>query len=277
MAISGEIVANVLITVALVGTGTYVQFYILLLVIAQFSVVRFWKWQRFAMVIFLYFCFLSTFYLGSLITPIYSITNNRLLEIFNITVVFTASILELSMDKFVNGIIDSQQQKNIEELKLQAHIDPLTGLYNRRYANIYFESIIKNLSSYNDICFAMVDIDNFKSINDTYGHSTGDKVLINLAEIFQHSLRQTDRIIRWGGEEFLLVITNADIDVVFRIIDNIRRRIEESETVVDGHTIKFTVTAGAAQLKDTNIERTIKNCDNNLYEGKRSGKNKVVV
>ena len=108
--------------------------------------------------------------------------------------------------------------------------DELTGTYNRRHMN---EEIKHLFSLKKDFSLAFADIDNFKNINDTYGHDIGDEVIKQVAKAFQDSLRNDDYLARWGGEEFILVLKDTQLRTAKAIIERIRKHIEKIEINID--------------------------------------------
>ena len=273
--ISIEIVMSAFVTVYFVGSATYYQFFILLVAIAHLSVLKFMDRERVMFMLILFACFFGTFFIENYLTPAYASAIDEGFKYFNVDFIFLAVVVMLSIEKFVNGITSTIQETKMSELTNQAYRDPLTGLYNRRYAQIYFDNI-KNSSPVPLVSAALLDIDNFKEINDTYGHTNGDKALVLLSGLLRLSLRQSDFVFRWGGEEFLIAMVNTDVEAGFAVVDSIRKRVEANEMDFDGKKVKFTITAGVARLDARSLEASLVRCDENLYTGKRSGKNVVV-
>lgn len=166
------------------------------------------------------------------------------------------------------------------ELKELSSRDPLTHLYNRRYF-AEFSQRMQNLSIRysHDISIIILDIDNFKNINDSYGHSVGDSVIISLANILTDNVRKSDVVARYGGEEFVILLYNTGLDFGKVIAENIRKDVEESTVNYKKEKVKFTVSIGIAQfnLKEDvkKIENTINRADKLLYAAKTNGKNRV--
>lgn len=160
--------------------------------------------------------------------------------------------------------------------------DALTGLYNRRKMHDLLNAMSELLAttSSNQICIAMLDIDNFKKINDTYGHDAGDQVLKSLAGILLEKQTESEgfQACRWGGEEFLVFYRKQRTnDEVVNEFEQLRKRISETEIVCNETKINITVTTGLAFYQEgTSITDTIKIADENLYKGKTSGKNVVI-
>lgn len=163
---------------------------------------------------------------------------------------------------------------NMEKLNRAALRDELTGLYNRRFV---VESLSQDLTEEGrQDAIVMIDVDDFKKINDTYGHSTGDMVLICVANIME-SICRRHKVIRWGGEEFLLVLMGITEDEVIRICEEVRREVS-SFLFRSGESSFFcTVTLGAAMYdKLQGFDQNVTHADMALYRGKTTGKNRVV-
>lgn len=121
--------------------------------------------------------------------------------------------------------------------------------------------------------FAMMDLDNFKNVNDTYGHKKGDLVLKETAKIIMENIRENDIASRYGGEEFLIIF-NADIDAAFQIAERIRKRIEEE--ILARTDVYITISGGVVELTKEKQD-VIREADQLLYKAKRTGKNKMVI
>ncbi|WP_438347968.1 GGDEF domain-containing protein [Paenibacillus sp. FA6] len=166
-----------------------------------------------------------------------------------------------------------------EELANRSSIDSLTGLYNR---GIMIEKVSmawgeKELSG-QPFCIILGDIDNFKSFNDQYGHECGDSVLIQCAAKIKHSVGMKGSIARWGGEEFLILLPNADLQTASAIGESIRQAICEQSFEYKGRPFTTSMTFGVAAIQtDKTIEELINRADQALYRGKRRGKNCVVT
>lgn len=172
--------------------------------------------------------------------------------------------------------INETQERELTEM---ATVDELTGLYNRRYSNRYLEKYYPDTGSRSaHCCVVLGDIDYFKMINDTYGHDVGDKVLRTVSERLKQSFRETDIVCRWGGEEFLIVLDEADTQKAYRIVDRIRQEVSANIEVDEIHLLKVTMSFGiAATIDCTSREQLIKLADENLYQAKSSGRNCVMV
>ncbi|BAI80539.1 signal transduction response regulator [Deferribacter desulfuricans SSM1] len=186
--------------------------------------------------------------------------------------------------KIINNIkvkkINDELDKINKELFEKATTDPLTGLYNRRFIIEQLNILISNYKRYL-VPFAVMilDIDHFKRINDTYGHDIGDEILINLSKILKETLRKTDIIGRFGGEEFLCLIPNTPSEnlpiIISKLLNNIRKfkyKYEEDE-------ITFTISIGCCNFtkKYKTDNEIIKCADDMLYKAKNNGRNQAFL
>ena len=171
-------------------------------------------------------------------------------------------------------------RQRLEELQEMAMHDPLTGIANRRFVEINLATRIEELQRY-DFGFSVVfiDVDNFKMINDSHGHSVGDRILKMISATLANSLRSFDIIGRWGGEEFVVLLINPKTEALFNLADRLRRLVENSELTNDnGEKLQVTVSIGAtAALKDDTVESLIHRADKLMYDSKRLGRNQVSV
>ncbi|MBE0497460.1 MAG: GGDEF domain-containing protein [Campylobacterales bacterium] len=167
----------------------------------------------------------------------------------------------------------------LKELKNLAQKDHLTQLYNRRY----FETIAKEQLALarrekNDIAIIMLDIDDFKKINDAYGHQVGDKVLCFLANIFTEHKRESDVVARYGGEEFIISLPNTSLDGASVYAENLRKKVESQTMQVDEVELTITISLGLTVFgSDDDVDRATDRADEALYISKRNGKNQVSI
>ncbi len=182
--------------------------------------------------------------------------------------------------KFKNLL--SNTHKYIEKIEAQANYDFLTHLYNRRYFIELTHEFITFAKRENKPCYIiLVDIDKFKTINDTYGHAVGDEVLIFLSKLLEKNTRSSDMVSRFGGEEFAIMLPFTDKDGALKIAENIRQIIEDQKLRIDdGKIIQFTISLGIGSVdieNDTKILDAINRADIALYEAKTTGRNRVAV
>ncbi len=173
------------------------------------------------------------------------------------------------------AIENSSLYKELEKINQR---DVLLGIYNRKY---FFEFLERNECKKEKEKFAivMIDIDDFKKINDTYGHQFGDKILINTVNIISSGLDKGDIIARYGGEEFILYISNfINEDSLYNKIEIIRCTLEKSKVIFNGDYKSVTASFGISffPLNGTDINELINKADDLLYKAKKSGKNRVL-
>ncbi|PKN51388.1 MAG: hypothetical protein CVU55_12185 [Deltaproteobacteria bacterium HGW-Deltaproteobacteria-13] len=164
--------------------------------------------------------------------------------------------------------------KTIQDMAIH---DDLTGFYNRRHLMELIETEnSRSVRTGADFSLVMMDIDKFKNINDTHGHQAGDNVLITFSAIIHSILRKTDFCGRYGGEEFLIVLTETDIREAKVFAERIRSCVEDSFFPDLGHDSRVTVSIGLAEhRKKEDIEKTISRADEALYRAKNGGRNRV--
>lgn len=168
------------------------------------------------------------------------------------------------------------------KLEIQSITDPLTKLYNRRYfseiSNNMFKIAFREKTALSVI---MLDIDKFKNINDTYGHSIGDRVLIKLAKTLIRVQRKSDITCRYGGEEFIILLPLTNLEGAKIFAEEIRKKVESIVMeITESQTLKFTISLGVSQINldnDNNVEILINRADEALYKAKNGGRNKVIA
>ena len=190
--------------------------------------------------------------------------------------IFQVRASRLEGEDYVVIFIDvTQEYYHHERLKKLAIIDPLTKLYNRYYfEKVAREKIEEATLSDQELLFAMIDVDDFKRINDTFGHDVGDRVLQTVARLIRTHFRSTDPVFRVGGEEFLIIFETKVADKILALLEQLRKDI--AETKFDGVEWPVTVSIGVARFHpgDT-IESLYKRADEALYASKRGGKNRI--
>lgn len=164
--------------------------------------------------------------------------------------------------------------------KYMSVTDPLTGLYNRRHFENTIEREFLRAQRYkSDLSIAILDVDFFKKINDTYGHLCGDYVLKEIAYLILQNLRKTDMVFRYGGEEIIMILTETSLEKALIPIERLRKSIEEYPFFYDGNNIKVTVSIGIEGFDEEiqTYEDMLDNADKALYIAKEQGRNKVIT
>lgn len=176
------------------------------------------------------------------------------------------------------GMLDNA--RIFEQMRQMAITDMVTQLYTRRHFTSLRHSEVERALRYNrDLSVMMVDIDWFKHVNDTWGHAAGDIVLQAVAQCCQKALRSTDIIGRWGGEEFVIILPEADQQAACLIAERIRRNVSEMNINLSGNTIHVTVSLGVTTLIPgrTTLESLVDYADKALYMAKQGGRNQVCI
>ena len=168
----------------------------------------------------------------------------------------------------------------IKQLEEAAYTDTLTGLYNRRhFAEIATPYVERTKRAGMSFFIMMADLDFFKQTNDEHGHLAGDAVLRNAAAIMKSSIRAYDIVARWGGEEFIFLITDSHASDVTSLAERIRQSIEQTPCIYNGIELSITISFGIAQSDESNIDMDalIMRADEALYHSKQNGRNRVTM
>lgn len=190
---------------------------------------------------------------------------------------FSVSINQFDDKLFIVGFADISQTM-LDKITLENKIihDKLTGAFNREYFEQNYQTLIDEcVSKGHFLGIALLDIDHFKIVNDTYGHDVGDEVLMHFVSTVHRYSRNEDIFIRWGGEEFILILKVMTKVDLFKALEHLRKVIEMQDFPVVGQK---TCSIGGAIYEDgEEIEKTIKRADEAVYEAKENGRNKVVI
>ncbi|QSZ40682.1 diguanylate cyclase [Sulfurimonas aquatica] len=188
-------------------------------------------------------------------------------------------IISLLITTLILLVVLRMVSRNNEKLEHLAQHDTLTSLMNRRSFNDALEQLIlrnQRKEQKNSIIF--LDIDDFKRVNDTKGHQIGDKVLVRVSKILKETLRQTDLVARWGGEEFIVLCIDSEISDAELIAENIRVKIQNDKELQELLTHELTASFGVTKIaKGESSLELIKRVDKALYKAKEEGKNRIVL
>lgn len=159
-------------------------------------------------------------------------------------------------------------ESELSTVKEDSTRDNLTGLYNRKIVDEAYD---------NSDTVIMCDIDNFKQLNDNFGHNFGDQMLVEISDMIKSCVRSTDYVLRWGGEEFLIFVRTSSIEVAVSLAERIRKNTENINMGDDSKPI-VTMSFGVSKLDKTDsLISDIKKVDEALYDSKKSGKNKITI
>ena len=271
-----KILSYSVISTFLLGINVNVHWFILIAILPTALYLNFTKRQKSCILAAMPFLINLQLLLPKIYPPPFNMDGNTFLKFFFANILVVGLMVGFILNNVITRRLADSYAKDIKDFEDMSNLDPLTRLNNRRYADQFFEML--NNSAMNIPClFCLIDIDNFKSINDTYGHDAGDIVLMIVADILRQNTRQSDLVCRWGGEEFLVGFQNCELKIGRDILEKMRKSIEDEVINTESGKIKVTITGGASILANSNIKATLENCDKKLYEGKRSGKNKIVL
>jgi len=169
-----------------------------------------------------------------------------------------------------------RQLKDMERAMFQ---DALTGVGNRKFAEIRLSELMGGFTAHGQpFGVLFVDIDRFKSVNDRFGHCIGDQVIALVARTLQNGLRPTDRVCRWGGEEFVCLLPNVDREDLMYVAERVRVLVERAWLDIEGGALRVTISVGGAlAMPGEEACGLVDRADRNMYEAKRTGRNRVVV
>lgn len=173
----------------------------------------------------------------------------------------------------------SKLEKELSEISEIVHQDQLTGALNRRGLDAAFERESRRVDrSHDPLCIALLDIDNFKRLNDTMGHQVGDQALIHLCNVIKEALRPSDSVARYGGEEFVIILPNVDLEEAASTLERLQRELTKQFFMHENDRVLVTFSAGVAQrAEEEPQEEVIARADKAMYQAKHTGKNRVVI
>jgi len=178
---------------------------------------------------------------------------------------------------------DTTEQKRAEaRLQQMAQTDYMTGVFSRRaFYDLAAPEMVRSQRYRHSLAFILLDVDNFKKVNDTYGHLVGDQVLQNMARACQRSLRTVDRLARFGGEEFIVMLPETDGPGACRSAERLRQAIEQVEVGTRQGAVRITASLGVAVFQPDHgqltIDRLLGQADQALYQAKQAGRNQVCL
>ncbi len=224
--------------------------------------------------------FLSNFFLERLkIIPLFYTNGIILALVFQHEGILGGILISLPL---LSIYLILRDQKIIFQTKETAFKDPLTSLFNRRFMDQWLnKNLPKAISKGSDLTLLMLDIDDFKKVNDRYGHEVGDKILIQVSRTIRETLRDCDVVVRYGGEEFVILLPDIDLNTGYRIAERVRKQIEEIvpfEEKNPSENIKASL--GITSLQNQTEEKVspetlLRQADKAIYLAKHEGKNRV--
>ncbi len=183
------------------------------------------------------------------------------------------------VEVFNESVAEETMREKMQQLEQMAYVDALTQVFNRRYMEALLRQRCDELSRYGwPFGVIIFDVDHFKKINDQHGHNIGDDVLKMVARTLSSNARSFDSVGRWGGEEFLVILSNVFFQLLQRIAERFRMLVQKSYLNHNGTMLKATISGGAAMaLKNEPPEALLARADRMLYQSKNSGRNRLFV
>jgi diguanylate cyclase (GGDEF)-like protein/PAS domain S-box-containing protein len=184
-----------------------------------------------------------------------------------------------AVETFSNNQANLKLRRKVDQLRQSVLLDPLTGIGNRVHCETKLKSAMMEFHQHGyPFGLLFLDIDRFKSINDTHGHNSGDQALKNVAATLSNNLRNTDTCGRWGGEEFIVILIDTDATTLVRVAEKLRTMIEHSTFVVQDRELMITASIGATLVKkDDTVKVLVNRADSLMYQSKQNGRNRVTV
>jgi diguanylate cyclase (GGDEF)-like protein len=276
-----EVILHAILAVSVIGWQSGFQYYVLSILPFIYLNVNWLGITKFSVVVLLYITFIGLMYYLRWHAPIVPISQ-VVLDIVNGVNIAALFLVYSGLAYYYSTItvrVEDRLKQANEKLETLAARDDLTGLLNRRemHSRLEYEISRCRLQGKN---FSVVlgDIDQFKSINDRFGHHVGDHVLISLARVMRNTLRKGDQLARWGGEEFLLLLPDTELASGRLVAEKLREHIASTNFSWEGKPIFVTMTFGVSIFsQDCNFDDVLRKADHALIQGKAMGKNCVVV
>ena len=212
------------------------------------------------------------------VSTIIGILNQALAETRRLRV--REDALAAAQRKVADAERDIEAMRNeLEQVKAMLHQDPLTGTMNRRGIDEAFRQEASRCDRHGaSLCIAIIDLDNFKALNDSLGHQAGDRALTHIANVVTHTLRPSDRVGRFGGEEFLLLLPDTSLSQSASVMARIKRELAAQPLAEACTRVKITFSGGVAQRNPReSLDAIVARADAALYHAKHAGKNRTAL
>ena len=279
-----EVILMVTAAILTIGWGAGFQCYLFAAITASFYfpfIIKGSKRNILSLVlsVLLIVVFFLNYLLSSMLNPFEPLSDTWMHLLFIVNSLIALALMVGFSFLFVWELLSKQKILELqnEQLDELAHKDPLTHLYNRRSMNKKMdERMLELKKTGRRFTLVLGDIDDFKHVNDTYGHDVGDLVLTTIADIISRNVGSQDVVCRWGGEE-ILIMMNESLESGLLTVEKIRKAVEDNVCESENGDVRVTMTFGAAEsIPGFTIEHLIQQSDDRLYYGKRNGKNQIV-
>ncbi len=212
------------------------------------------------------------------------VTNSRFNHLIDNNETLTDRLKDRNADlELMSELLETKVEQRTRQLKLAnkelkalANNDPLTNTFNRHGLQQFIQAAFERYRrSQETFCIVLIDYDHFKEVNDTYGHDVGDTVLLKGSDLIKSRIREQDKLARWGGEEFLILLPNTDLRGALAVANKLRNAIN-ADPIGQPVSVDISVTGGVAQVNQTDTFETLfKRVDDALYQGKQNGRNRI--
>lgn len=199
-----------------------------------------------------------------------------LIDFGKISEKFSDIQLHLSQEVYRSNQMIHALEKKVESLEIKTSLDPLTKTYNRHALQEHLKAILDKERFDFEMFALMIDVDNFKSINDQFGHIAGDKVLIFITKLMKKMLREGDRVYRFGGEEFIILLNRTDVDGARQVGERLLNLCRQNKPLFQNEQITVTLSIGLTKIQEGDtIDVIINRSDIALYRAKNNGKDRL--
>lgn len=267
-----EVICHAALGLVLIGWDSGFHYYLLMFIPALFASMPTGRAILAAGVLWLFYAGLGAAL--RFFEPLQPISDTALLWVylFNLTVVFA---MFGYLSRFYVRTVTAAQRK----LQRMATTDPLTGLLNRRHMSDLAEKELARVNRHpHSLTFVLLDVDHFKTINDGLGHQVGDRVLVHVANTLVRTLRDEDRVARWGGEEFLIMLPDTDLEHALQTAERLRQALVEQPWHGGARPVELSASLGLSEYHPgESLSDCVARADRALYAGKAGGRNRVEV
>lgn len=275
-----EIILHVVIATVILGWNFGFTYQLLTIIAVSFFLPYKKFYQCFVLSGLSFAAFFGLWFYCERFAPLYSSSrielSTNLIYIINCCFAIIPLFLESYMFRITSEKAEALLFERNQDLILLASVDPLTNLLNRRSMEQKLDMAYKRRELvFDPFCVVISDIDDFKAFNDTYGHDCGDFVLKTISDIFRDTLRSSDNVARWGGEEILVLLNSTDVGSAIQVVERLRTNIANYDFHFGGQRLNITMTFGLS-WKKVGVTEMLKDADEHLYFGKAHGKNQIV-